>query len=230
MTPAGAPAVLKLLADDLRWRIAGELRWTDRTVRELVEQLGVPQNLVSYHLGLLRAGGLVRAHRSDADGRATYYALDAAALDAALAGLTRQLSAPPPLSNVAFVCTHNQARSQMAEGWFRHLVGAAARVRSAGVDPRPLHPLAIRVMAEAGIDISGQRSNGLDALLDDPPELVITVCDRAREACPPALGVRQLHWSIPSPVDAPAEERLAAFRRAREEIRERVARLVALVS
>lgn len=228
MTERTAPAVLKLLADDLRWQIAGELRWTDRTVGELVGRLGAPQNLVSYHLGLLRAAGLVRAHRSDADGRATYYALDAAALETALSGLTRQLGDRLSVTSVAFVCTHNQARSQMAEGWLRQLAGAAIRVRSAGVDPRPLHPLAVAVMAEAGVDISGQQPKGLETLLDDPPELVITVCDRAREACPPALGARQLHWSIPSPAEAPEPERLDAFRRTRDALRERVARLVAV--
>ncbi|GIW05624.1 MAG: protein-tyrosine-phosphatase [Dehalococcoidia bacterium] len=228
MTSPGAPPVLKLLADDLRWRIAGELRWTDRTVGELVERLGAPQNLISYHLGLLRAGGLVRAHRSDADGRATYYTLDAAALEAALAGLLHQGGIPPRPASVVFVCTHNQARSQMAEGWLRHLAGPRIAVRSAGVDPRPLHPLAVQVMAEAGIDISGQQAKGLEQVLADLPDLVITVCDRAREACAPALSVPQLHWSIPSPVDAPEAERLAAFRRVRDEIGERVSRLAAV--
>ena len=221
-----APLVLKLLADDLRWRLASELRWGDRTVGELVERTGASQNLVSYHLGLLRAAGLVRVHRSDADGRASYYALDVATLQATLGGLSRQLGEPLRATDIAFVCTHNQARSQMAEAWLRHLAGPAIRARSAGVDPRPLHPLAVQVMAEVGVDIRAQQPKGLELLLADPPEVVVTVCDRAREACPPTLGVPHLHWSLPSPAAVPEPDRLAAFRQVRDELRDRVARLV----
>src|SRR5579883_657399 len=101
---------------------------------------------------------------------------------------------------VLFVCTHNSARSQMAEGWLRHLAGDRFEAHSAGTEATQVHPLAIRVMAEVGIDISGQHSKTIEEYLGQPFDWVITVCDQAAEACPlfPGGGER-LHWSLLDP-------------------------------
>lgn len=126
---------------------------------------------------------------------------------------------------VLFLCTHNSARSQMAEGWLRALGGAAFEAHSAGTVATSVRPEAIAVMDEVGVDIRGQRSKRLDVYLDQPFDLVITVCDEANEACPVFPNARERrHWSIddPSRVEGPEEARLAAFRRARDELRRRI--------
>jgi arsenate reductase (thioredoxin) len=123
------------------------------------------------------------------------------------------------------LCTHNSARSQMAEGLLRHLAGDRFEVMSAGTEATHVRPLAIRAMEEIGIDISGQESKTLDRYLDEPFDHVITVCDEANEACPffPEAANR-LHWSFedPSRVEGSEEERLAVFRSVRDRIRERI--------
>jgi arsenate reductase len=128
-------------------------------------------------------------------------------------------------SRVLFVCTHNSARSQMAEGFLRHLGGNAFEAVSAGTEPGELHPLAVDVMAEAGIDISGQRAKAVDDFVQQRFDYVITVCDDAREACPLFPGAaRRLHWSLsdPSAASGSREERLSVFRAVRDEVRRRV--------
>jgi arsenate reductase len=128
---------------------------------------------------------------------------------------------------VLFLCTHNSARSQMAEGWLRHLAGGAFEVLSAGTEPSRLHPLAVRAMAEIGLDISGQHSKSLQGILGHVPvRHAIIVCARASRECPriyPALG-EVLHWPFDDPAAATGteEEQLAAFRRVRDEIGERL--------
>lgn len=132
---------------------------------------------------------------------------------------------------VLFLCTGNAARSQMAEAFLRRLGGAAFDVHSAGTNPKGVHPLTIRVMAEAGIDVSGQTSKGIDRYASESWDYVITVCDRAAESCPVFPGqVARLHWPIPDPaavLSVSEEERLAAFRAARDTIAERVREFVA---
>ena len=127
---------------------------------------------------------------------------------------------------VLFVCTHNSARSQMAEGFLRHLAGDIFEAVSAGTEAGELHPLTVAVMAEVGIDVSGQRAKSVDEFVQQRFDYVITVCDDAREACPyyPHAGNR-LHWSLPDPAAAVGtrEERLAVFRDVRDEIKVRVA-------
>lgn len=126
---------------------------------------------------------------------------------------------------VLFICTHNSARSQMAEGWLRHLAGDRFEVHSAGTRPGTVRPLAIRVMAEAGVDISAQTSKSLDRYLDQPWDYVITVCDDANEVCPVFPGGRRrLHWSFPDPSRAAGteEEQLAVYRQVRDAIRARI--------
>jgi arsenate reductase len=122
---------------------------------------------------------------------------------------------------VLFLCTHNSARSQMAEAFLRARAGDRFEVASAGTEATRVHPLAIRVMDEAGIDIRGHRSKTVDALLDQPWDYVITVCDAANERCPVFPGrTTRLHWSFddPSQVTGSEDDRLRTFRRIRDEI------------
>jgi thioredoxin type arsenate reductase len=237
--PLSALQLLKLLADDTRWRLINELRRSDRQAGELVAELQLSQNLVSYHLGLLREAGLVQIRRSDADARAVYYHLDVAAVQTGLQQIDAdiQLSGSPVdrsrlQATVVFLCTGNSARSQMAEGWLRHLSSSGVSVRSAGTQPRSLHPLAVQVMAEAGVDIGYQQAKGLETLAGVQPDVVVTVCDLAREQCPDwPHNPRQLHWSIPDPVrvHGTTETQTQAFRAARDDLRDRVEGLLALL-
>ncbi len=125
---------------------------------------------------------------------------------------------------VLILCTGNSARSQMAEGLLRHDAGDRFDVESAGVNPTQVRPEAIEAMSEIGIDISGQRSKSVDEFLDQEFDYVITVCDNANEKCPVFPGKTQrLHWSFTDPAAAAGDtaERMAVFRRVRDEIRER---------
>ena len=131
------------------------------------------------------------------------------------------------MKRVLFLCTHNSARSQMAEGLLRALGGEQFEVASAGTQQTRVRPEAIAAMAELGIDISGHTSKTLDQFLGDTWDEVITVCDSANESCPVFPGAQQRrHWSIddPSGVAGSEETRLAAFRRARDELRRRIER------
>jgi len=126
---------------------------------------------------------------------------------------------------VLFVCTHNSARSQMAEALLADLGGSAFAVQSAGTEATRVNPYAIRALAESGIDWSAARSKVITELLGQRFDYVITVCDRARETCPVFPGsTNTLHWGLddPSDVEGTDEQRLAAFRVTRDEI---VARL-----
>ena len=128
---------------------------------------------------------------------------------------------------VLFLCTHNSARSQMAEALLRHLAGDRFEAYSAGTEATHVRPLAVRAMAELGIDISGQQSKTLDRYLGEPFDAVITVCDQANEACPVFFGARErLHWSFPDPSRATGseDEQLAVYRSVRDAIRERIER------
>lgn len=124
---------------------------------------------------------------------------------------------------VLILCTGNSARSQMAEGLLRHEGGEFFEVFSAGTKPTRVRPEAITVMRELGIDIASQRSKSLDEFAGQEFDYVITVCDNAKEICPifPAKTQR-IHWSIedPAAVAGTEEQRLAAFRRIRDELRE----------
>ena len=126
---------------------------------------------------------------------------------------------------VLFLCTHNSARSQMAEGLLRALAGDRFEAMSAGTEATHVRPLAIRAMRELGVDISGQESKTLDRYLREPFDYVITVCDDANEACPFFPGAaNRLHWSFedPSRAKGSEEERLAVFRSVRDRIRQRI--------
>lgn len=127
----------------------------------------------------------------------------------------------PDKQTILFVCTHNSARSQMAEGLMRHLAGDRFAVYSAGTVARGVHPMAVRAMAEAGIDIRAQTSDVLDRWADIAFDYVLTVCDNAREACPyvPAR-IENTHQAFadPSAESGTEQDQLAAFIRVRNEI------------
>jgi len=126
---------------------------------------------------------------------------------------------------VLILCTGNSARSQMAEGLLRHDAGNRFEVFSAGTKPTQVRPEAIAVMQELGIDISSQRSKSVDEFVGQNFAYVVTVCDNAKETCPvfPAATTR-LHWSFddPAAVEGSEQQRLAAFRRVRDELRSRL--------
>lgn len=126
---------------------------------------------------------------------------------------------------VLFLCTENSCRSQMAEGILRHLMGDKFEVFSAGTRPSVVNPVAIKVMAEIGIDISGHRSKSVEGFQGMNFDIVITTCDAARETCPVFPGkARRLHWSFSDPAEASGSESeiLSAFRKVRDEIRQRI--------
>lgn len=237
------PDFLKLLAHDLRWQLLRLLVQSDCRVQELVEQVNRPMNLVSYHLKQLRAAHLVTERRSSADGRDVYYTLDLARLNVLYHESGAQLhpvlgyapapqpalapaSATPP-TRVLFLCTHNSARSQMAEGLLRHLGGARVAVFSAGNQPATVHPYAIRALAELGIDISKQCSKHMDEFHGQSFDLVITVCDRVRENCPIFPGdPEQIHWSIPDPLAKAGDDDYPQFTAIAQDLRTRISYLL----
>jgi len=126
---------------------------------------------------------------------------------------------------VLFVCTGNSCRSQMAEGFLRHIAGDKYEAYSAGTHPSTLNPRATEVMREVGIDISGQRSKSLDEFLDRDMDIVITVCDHAKETCPVFPNANKtLHWSFSDPAEAGGseEEILQVFRKIRDQIHNKI--------
>ena len=131
-----------------------------------------------------------------------------------------------PTVRVLFLCTHNSARSQMAEGLLRNAAGDRFEAHSAGTEATRVRPLAIRAMDELGIDISKQTSKTLDPYVDQKFDYVITVCDDANESCPIfPNAVHRIHWSLPDPSKATGteEQQLAVYRTVREELRARIA-------
>jgi thioredoxin type arsenate reductase len=131
------------------------------------------------------------------------------------------------MPSILFLCVANSARSQLAEGLARRLAPPGTRVYSAGSEPGTIHPLAVRVLAEVGVDASAQRSKGLDAIPLGEIDLVVTLC--AEEVCPLfPRPVRTLHWPLPDPARTSGsdEQRLAAFRAVRDELAARLATLV----
>ncbi len=245
---AGFPLFLKLLADEHRWKVLAALATSDRRVQELVRLLGQPQNLVSYHLRKLREQALVRERRSAADRRDVYYSLDLDRLkgmlmstsealhpglgDEPATGQQIPLKASGERPRVLFLCTHNSARSQMAEGILRHLAGGQVEVHSAGTEVTRVHPLAAATMTARDIDISGHRSKHLNEFTGQKFDYVITVCDSANETCPIFPGdPERIHWSIPDPssVEGDDKEKSTAFQRAADDLLTRIRYLLALL-
>jgi arsenate reductase len=129
---------------------------------------------------------------------------------------------------VLFICTHNSARSQMAEGWLRHLAGDRFEPHSAGTEATAVRPLAVRAMAEVGIDISIAESKTLERYRGEPWDYVVTVCDQASEGCPIFPGkAERLHWSLPDPSKATGseDEQLSVYRGVRDRIRANIEEL-----
>jgi protein-tyrosine-phosphatase len=216
------PPIINLLAHRLRWNIVLALTRSDARVQELVQLLKQPPNLVSYHLKRLRASKLVSEHRSAADGRDVYYSLDLEKLRVMYFASGQRLhpalsqTGLQPLASgrtgkrpqVLFLCTHNSARSQMAEAIMRHEAAGRVEVFSAGSEPTEIHPLAVQVMREMGIEIGEQRAKHLDEFRGQAFDYIVTVCDRVRETCPVFPGdPQQIHWSFEDPVSVNGEER-----------------------
>ena len=230
MSASALPEFVQLVGHPLRWQLVSALARSDLRVRELVVLAGEPQNLVSYHLRLLRDGGLVTSRRSSFDGRDSYYHLDldrcaAALVDVGVALHPALRMAPVPSlkrrrgqPSVLFVCSGNSARSPIAEALLRRHAGDQVRVRSAGTVPKDrIHPHAVRVLREHyDIDIAGQAPRSVDSTVHDR---VITLCDKAREVLSAPV-----HWSIPDPV-AVGNGRYAAFVEAAADIDTRVRHL-----
>lgn len=236
LTAEQPPQFLKLLAHEVRWQLIAALVLSDRRVQELAELLQRPQNLISYHLRLLREGQVVGVRRSSADARDTYYSLEleqvrtlymesgaaihpalAVASDVAVGGVGEGEKRP---FRIIFLCTHNSARSQLAEGLMRAAGGDQVEVYSAGSQPSQVHPLAIAAAHTLGIDISQQESKHMDQFVGQAFDYVITVCDRVRESCPAFPNDPQkIHWSFPDPAavsGTEAKKRQAFVQTARE--------------
>jgi protein-tyrosine-phosphatase len=201
-------------------------------------------NLISYHLRLLREEALVHERRSAADARDVYYSVDlehfqtlyklaAGSLHPALGDsppMTDEQSVNRPPTRVLFVCTHNSARSQMAEALLRHLGGEQVEVFSAGTEPATVHPMAVTVLKEQTIDASQLYSKHVDLFATQEFDYVITVCDSARETCPIFLGApEQIHWSFEDPAAiVDPDERYRSFSRTLVELDNRIKILLAL--
>jgi ArsR family transcriptional regulator, arsenate/arsenite/antimonite-responsive transcriptional repressor / arsenate reductase (thioredoxin) len=207
---AARAAVHRALGEPSRLAIVEALMLSDLTPGELREQLGLESNLLGFHLRALEDAGVVERRPSDGDRRRRYVRLRPSALP------------PPPAPHrlvcPLFVCTHNSARSQFAAGLWQARTGEPAT--SAGSEPAAVvHPLAVTVAGEYGLDLSGARPRGYDAITD-LPEVVVSVCDRAREG-PVPFAAPRLHWSVPDP----STEDRRAFEAAFADIAERVERL-----
>jgi protein-tyrosine-phosphatase/DNA-binding transcriptional ArsR family regulator len=235
------PEFVRLASHPLRWRLLQELAHSDRAVSELMTLLDEPQSLLSYHLRLLREGGLVTPRRSSADRRDSYYAINLVACreglhrtGAALHPALHVANRPPPppgrensprRRRVLFLCTGNSARSQIAEALIEQMSAGRVEARSAGSNPKQLHPNAIRVLRTRGIDISTNRTKHFDEFRTHRFDQVITLCDRVREVCPdfPAHPER-VHWSIPDPAADGSTNRASypAFEHTADELETRI--------
>ena len=228
------PLLMRMAAHPLRWALLTELASSDRRVRELVAAVDEPQNLVSYHLRLLRSAGLVVARRSSFDGRDSYYHLDlarcatafgdaATALHPALAPTDREWSRD---RSVLFLCTGNSARSPMAEALLRHRSGGRVDVASAGSRPKPaLHANTARVLRkEYGIDLEPRQPQPLEAVAGRRFDYVITLCDKIREVPRDHGSAVTMHWSLPDPSAAADTDRATypEFRRVAMELDTRI--------
>ncbi len=222
------PTVLKMLAHQVRWQLLSVLAYSDYRVNELSTLLRKPMNLVSYHLRLLRTEAIVQEHRSNADARDVYYSLDLAhfeqlykvaaeSLHPALAHSALESSDQLAVGNrlpvrVLFLCTHNSARSQIAEALLRHMGGERVEVFSAGTEATLVRPEAFEVLQKRNIATTGLYSKHLNLFLAQDFDYVITVCDNASEACPVFPGdPERIHWSLPDPAAVTGDKRYMAF-------------------
>lgn len=238
------PTLLKLLAHEVRWQLVTLLVQSDYKVQELVKRVGRPMNLISYHLRQLRTHQLVVENQSAADARDHYYHLDLEKLRVlymetgsalhpaflATSDAQEDLQRSRPL-RVLFLCTHNSARSQMAEALLRHMGKGRIEVFSGGTEPSDIHPLALQTMAAKGIDMRGQRSKPMSEFFDQSFDYIVTVCDRARESCPTFPGdPERIHWSFPDPTQEPTQvARERAFEEVARQLTSRISYLLIIM-
>jgi protein-tyrosine-phosphatase len=240
------PNLLKLLAHEVRWQLLAALSRSDYCVHELVDRLHRPMNLISYHLRLMRAAAIVHERRSSADARDVYYSLDLehfhhqflAAVEALHPALgdpqpvraAKRADPTRPLARVLFLCTHNSARSQLAEALLRHLAGGRVEVFSAGTEPGRVHPQALAVLDRQGVAADGLYSKSVTQFVGQHFDYVITVCDRAKESCPIFPGdPERIHWSFPDPSAVAPEEQPLAFTQTFVGLEKRLKLLLTLV-
>ncbi|OBF95413.1 ArsR family transcriptional regulator [Mycobacterium sp. 852014-52450_SCH5900713] len=222
------PSLMRMASHPVRWALLTELAGSDLRVRELAAAVDEPQNLISYHLGLLRSAGLVDARRSSFDGRDTYYRLNltgcaGAFRESALAlhpALAPTPVAKPAARSVLFLCSGNSARSPMAEALLRRRGQGRIRAASAGSHPKPhLHRDAIRIMRDRyGVDLAAQRPQPLTAVARRRFDCVITLCDKVREYARGHHLATTMHWSLPDPSAGGYRE----FERVASELDERI--------
>ncbi|MFN8417982.1 MAG: ArsR family transcriptional regulator [Anaerolineae bacterium] len=234
MSATPYPQFLSLIAHELRWSMLTALAQTDLRAQELVQRVGQPQNLVSYHLRQLKDANLVSEHRSSADRRDVYYSLNLTqleglyvrtgqALHPLLGGKKISAASDYPALKILVLCTHNSARSQMAEGILRHRTQGILQVASAGTQITAVHPYAVEVLAKRGIDIAAQRSKHVTDFVEQHFDYIITVCDRIREVCPTFPDAPDaIHWSLPDPVDAQEKDRYERFERTADDLSTRI--------
>lgn len=234
----------KTVADETRLMIVRVLAMTDLKAGEIMERVGAPQNAVSYHLKQLRSIGLLRDRRSSYDARDVYYSIDiehlqalyTAAGDALHPGFASNNDSDAQASKldrplrVLFLCTHNSARSQLAEAILRYMGGDQVEVFSAGSQPTELHPMAHELLAEWGIDTSRYGAKPMGEFAGQQFDYVITVCDRIRDSCPTFPGdPERIHWSFPDPAAVEHEaERWQAFLKLRRELCTRIRLLLSM--
>lgn len=239
---------LKALADPTRLQVFSLVSKGELCVCEIAEQLHVTQSSVSQHLSRLRLAGLVEESR---EGKWVFYAVRKEAYDELLKELAsivpsvpgeafrpqRRIDGCPSavrpvrrrrMMRILFLCTANSCRSQIAEGWAKALRSADIEAYSAGTRPSTVNPLAAKVMAEVGANLSSHRSKSVDEFRDQKFDYAVTLCGSAKEECPVLLGAGKLvHVGFPDPAVAVGteEEVLAEFRRVRDMIRVFVERL-----
>ncbi len=248
VTRSAPPTFLGLAGHPIRWRLLVELAHSDRQVDEITALVGQPQNLVSYHLGRLRAGGLVSARRSSKDGRAVYYRAELGQCGASLTATGAALHPGLDLSqpsvwlppdgrhrdpvHVLFVCTGNSSRSQIAEALLQHIGGERVEVASAGSAPKAVHPNAVKVLAVRGIDISDRCSKPLTQFTGQRFDYVVTLCDKVRERCPKFAGAGVvIHWSMTDPSHPAGSDRATypRFRQTLDELETRIGFLIPVI-
>lgn len=213
-------ALHQALGDVHRLAIVDALSLSDRTPGELQDLSGLPSNLLAFHLDVLEDVGLISRHVSQGDRRRRYVVLHDEALAEVFGqrGLVEVGEGP-----VLFVCSRNSARSQLAAALWAARTGREAL--SAGMDPAPaVHRHAVEVARRHGLDLTGARPRGYDELAASPG-LVVSVCDRAREAGLP-FEVPMLHWSVPNPSGGG----IGDFQRAYQQLERRVDRLARAVA
>lgn len=247
---AQPPSLLKLAAHEVRWNLLRCLARSDYRVQDLVDRLKLPQNLISYHLKLLRRGQLVSERHSSADEREVFYRLEVERLQQLYwqAGnmlhpaitlspeqaLADEKQRPHQPLRVLFLCTENSARSQMAEALLRHLSHGMVEALSAGSTPaEQVHPQARECMEHMGIDMSQAVPKHLDLFQGQHFDVIITVCDHVHEVCPTFPGdPERIHWSFPDPAETQGTEEqvLAAFEQTSSQLTIRLRFLLTLLS